>query len=130
MNVPFRNSGGETLGRLIWWRVLLLIVVVGAVLGGLFWSGNAAYHAATNSDKPKVATNQSTQKPGEPEPKAAPSTPATPAKPSVASSSDTSSNHNSTLVNTGPGSTAALFTIATATGVIGYQIVLRRKVTN
>ena len=128
MNVPFRNSGGETLGHLIWWRLLLLVVVALVVLAGLVWGGKSAYDKVTSNNTPTTSTGRSTQKPGEPEP------PVAKPAPSETNSSGTaqkpSGKSTGTLVNTGPGSTAAAFAVASTTGLILYQVVLRRQLQN
>jgi hypothetical protein len=47
--------------------------------------------------------------------------------PATSSGSSASSTDSSSLANTGPGETIALFAVATATGVIIYQISLRKQ---
>lgn len=49
------------------------------------------------------------------------------AQPSTSQTANTGTSTNGQLSNTGPGDTIGLFAVATATGVIGYRVVVARK---
>ncbi|HET7320052.1 MAG TPA: hypothetical protein VFI84_00525 [Candidatus Saccharimonadales bacterium] len=123
-----------------WLRLAALVVVGLLVIFLLFWSGRGLYRTiAHHSTKPTTATTQS--KSSSPKKQSSSSQGSTTSTPQSSSSpSGSSTNQSATpsttgtqtgangkLTNTGPGSTAAIFAIATATGVVGYQIVLRRR---
>jgi cytoskeletal protein RodZ len=131
-----------------WLRLATLVVIGLLVLALLFLGGRWTYRKiAHKSTKPTTATTQSknkstskqasgsqSSKTATPQSSSSSSTsPSTNQQTATSSSTgsqtatSTQTGSNGNLTNTGPGSTAAIFTIATATGVIAYQVVLRRR---
>ncbi|HSX36928.1 MAG TPA: hypothetical protein VLG13_02325 [Patescibacteria group bacterium] len=136
--LPLQPSIGS---GILWWRVAILALGTVAVVILLFFAGRWAVHKASHkSSKPSVSTSSSdkpTQKAAPSKPKA-PSTAQKPTTPSNATSSGlagssasaaapTNNSSVTSLTNTGPGETAAVFVIIAASGVIGYQVLLRRR---
>jgi cytoskeletal protein RodZ len=132
-----------------WLRLGVLVVVGLLVLALLFLGGRWTYRKiAHHSTKPTTATTGSKSSTPSKKPSSSQGSSSAPSSgssstPAPASNSSTTPSNgsqsggqagsgtqvaaNGKLTNTGPGSTAALFTIATATGVIAYQVVLRRR---
>lgn len=143
MNAPAPPANGNSGIR--WERVVVLVIVSALVLIFLFWAIRGIVHKVSQDNpKPKVSTSTNDKKGKKPPTKSSPtsnipssSNPSTPPSSSSTSTSQPETSGNgtlastgpttTTLANTGPAETAAVFTIATAAGLISYQVITRRR---
>ena len=137
MNGPVTQPSGLNRARVMYWIRLAVVVVVALfVLWLLFLGARGVVHKVSHHSPsaPKGTVSNSAQAPSSPKSDSGSNSGASQQNPSnqttntnQQSASTTGNAANNTLANTGPGSTAAIFLVATATGVAGYQIVLRRR---
>lgn len=137
MNGPMPQSSGSNLMR--WVRVAVLVIVALFILWLLYLAGLWIAHKVTGNDSSTTSHSGNSSNGGAPVTQA-PNDSSAPSgsdgsgsgqSPATAGNTGTqpgsTAANNGTLANTGPGSEAALFFIVTATGVVAYQVVLRRR---
>lgn len=154
MKLPFRKQSGGTesnpiipemngpqpqqaaRGVMRWVRAAALTVAALIVLWLLFLAGRWAWRGLSQGSDQSTSShignstandnNSAQPSGGTPKNGSAASGQSGSQKPASGNASGSQSTGASTLANTGPGSMAGIFAVATATGVVVYQIKLRR----
>ena len=135
---PQHRVPGAQILRLVTLVIVGLLVLLLLFLGGR-WIYHTVHHTSkttstsgksgSNSSQPSSSSQNSGTSSGSTSSNSssAGSQSGSSSQSSTGSSANSQSSSTSNLSNTGPGNTAVVFTIAAATGIIGYQIVLRRR---
>ena len=142
MNGPVAQPSGFSRTRAMYWiRLAIVILVTLFILWLLFLGVRGLVHKVSHHSPsaPKGTVSRSTEAPSSSTPNSNSSSSTNQKSGSQGSNTQSGSTNqpqgtatagntaNDTLANTGPGSTAAIFLVATATGVAAYQVVLRRR---
>ena len=136
MNGPVTQPSRFSRARALYWvRLAILVLVALFVLWLLFLGARGIVHKVSHrsSEAPKGTVSNSAEAPSSSKPNSSSNsgTSQTPtnqnANANQSQSTPAGNSANNTLANTGPGSTAVIFLVATATGVAAYQVVLRRR---
>lgn len=109
-----------------WGHIGMFLVIVGLLV--LTW---VVFHRNNMSNNHNGSTIKSPVSSNSTKPKTHSSVSTTPPKSQTSSSSTSKSSSNSqSLTNVGPGNVVGIFAVSTAVGAVGYNIYIRRKISD